>query len=146
MLKSYYRIFEILKKYNHNGRFDYSQMDDLKSVCNAPIDKSGVYILIVCKTDTSEILYIGCSGKKKNGVIVHRKGGIKARLVNGKQFGDIRKRSWSKKMKECGLSKISVFWYDTEEDDPKEVERQLLTMGGTLPSWNKQRPRCRSNF
>lgn len=45
-------------------------------------------------------------------------------------------------MREMGLSVLSVFWYDTEEDDPVEIERQLLAeatyKNGVLPPWNNQ--------
>ena len=93
-----------------------------------------------------QLLYIGRSGEKKNGVIVHRKcglGGIKDRLVNGHQFGKLpRRRIWPEKMREMGLSVLSIDWYDTEEDDPVEVERLLLAeatyKNGVLPPWNNQ--------
>lgn len=83
---------------------------------------------------------------KENGVIVHRKcglGGIKDRLVNGHQFGKLpRRRSWPMKMREMGLSVLSVFWFDTENDDPEKVEELLLAeatyKNGVLPPWNKQ--------
>ena len=45
-------------------------------------------------------------------------------------------------MKEMGLSVLSIDWYDTEEDDPVEVERLLLAeatyKNGVLPLWNNQ--------
>lgn len=79
-------------------------------------------------------------------MIVHRKcglGGIKDRLVNGHQFGKLpRRRSWPMKMREMGLSVLSVFWFDTENDDPEKVEELLLAeatyKNGVLPPWNKQ--------
>ncbi len=139
-------MFEILNKYNHKGQFEYRPTDDLKTVCNAPTDKSGVYVVWSINNGESKLLYIGRSGKKEGGVIVHRKcglGGIKDRLVNGHQFGKLpRRRIWPEKMKELGISTLSVFWYDTEEDDPVEVERLILAEAtftiGTLPPWNKQ--------
>lgn len=135
-------MFEILNKYSHRGQFEFHADDNLRIVCNAPTDKSGVYIVWT----NERLLYIGRSGKKENGVIVHRKcglGGIKDRLVNGHQFGKLpRRRIWPEKMKEMGLSMLSVFWYDTEEDDPVEVERLLLAeatyKNGVLPPWNNQ--------
>ncbi len=135
-------MFEILNKYSHRGQFEFHADDNLRIVCNAPTDKSGVYIVWT----NERLLYIGRSGKKENGVIVHRKcglGGIKDRLVNGHQFGKLpRRRIWPEKMKEMGLSVLSVFWYDTEEDDPVEVERLLLAeatyKNGVLPPWNNQ--------
>ena len=73
-------MFEILNKYSHTGQFEFRVDDNLRYVCNAPTDKSGVYIVWT----NEQLLYIGRSGKKENGVIVHRKcglGGIKDRLV-----------------------------------------------------------------
>ena len=92
-------MFDILNKYKHNGHFDFSMTDKLSSVCNAPTNKSGVYMVMTIIDGKEKLLYIGRSGKKENGVIVHRKcglGGIKDRLVNGYQFGKLpRKRIWS---------------------------------------------------
>lgn len=135
-------MFEILNKYNHTGQFEFHAEDNLGAVCNAPTDKSGVYMV----WSNEQLLYIGRSGKKENGVIVHRKcglGGIKDRLVNGHQFGkQPRKRIWPEKMRKMGLLVLSVVWYDTEEDDPKEVERLLLAeatyKNGALPLWNNK--------
>ena len=135
-------MFEILNKYSHTGQFEFHPDENLRIVCNAPTDKSGVYIVWA----NEQLLYIGRSGKKENGVIVHRKcglGGIKDRLVNGHQFGKFpRRRIWPEKMKEQGLSVLSVYWYDTEDDDPVEVERLLLAeatyKNGVLPPWNNQ--------
>ena len=139
-------MFEILNKYSHTGRFDFHVDDDLEYVCNAPSDKSGVYIIWTILEGKEQLLYIGRSGEKKNGVIVHRKcglGGIKDRLVNGHQFGKLpRRRIWPEIMREKGFSVLSVFWYDTEEDDPNEVEGRLLAeakdKNGVLPPWNKK--------
>lgn len=138
-------MFEVLNNYKHNGHFDYSPEDKLTSVCNAPTDKSGVYLIWATDDGVDKLLYIGRSGEKVGGVIVHRKsglGGIKDRLVNGHQFGnEPRKRIWPKIMRELGITKLSISWYDTEEDDPEEVEKKLLkevkSTFGVLPPWNK---------
>lgn len=37
-------MFDSLKKYEQNGHFFFKQTDNLRQVCNAPTDKSGVYI------------------------------------------------------------------------------------------------------
>lgn len=138
-------MFEVLDNYKHSGHFDYRPEEDLKSVCNAPTDKSGVYLVWTTEDGVDKLLYIGRSGKKEHGVIVHRKcglGGIKDRLVNGHQFGkESRRRIWPEKMKELGIVKLSIFWYDTEEDDPVDIEKKLLIEAvstiGALPPWNK---------
>ena len=90
------------------------------------------------------LLYIGRSGKKEGDVIVHRKaglGGMKDRLVNGHQFGKIsRRRSWPIVMEELGIQVLDINWYDTEEDNPIRVEKELLDevveVSGQLPPWN----------
>ena len=140
-------MFKILEKYKNTGSFDFYQSDSLSKVCNAPTDKSGVYI-VWNATDQKDmkLLYIGRSGKKENGVIVHRKaglGGIKDRLVNGHQFGkNPRKRIWPDIMVKNNISRLHIEWYNTEEDDPVEIERELISevlkIRGFLPEWNNQ--------
>ena len=140
-------MFDILSKYKNRGQFEFRPFDNLFSVCNAPTNKSGVY-LIWDITDSSnrELIYIGRSGKMVNGIVEHRKaglGGIKDRLVNGHQFGkEPRKRIWPIVMKQEGISKLFINWFDTENDDPVSIEKALLSevneLFGFLPKWNKQ--------
>jgi len=133
-------MFEVLEKYPHQGEFNFLQSENLADKCNAPKAKSGIYIVAA---DDTHIIYIGRSGRMGlDGNIVHRKGGIYDRLVNGHQFGKIaRKHSWPLRMKEVGFKKLTVFWYDTENDNPCDVEHKLLTefqeQFGGLPLWNK---------
>ena len=137
-------MFEVLHKYQHCGSFKFRQSADLKDVCNAPTDRSGVYMVWAIVGGERTLLYIGRSGKMKNGVIEHRKaglGGIKDRLVNGHQFGKMaRRRSWPLIMEKEGFSELDVYWYDTGLDDPQKVERGLLEeyqeAVGNLPPWN----------
>lgn len=117
-------------------------------VCNAPTDKSGVYIVYKIKNEHNELIYIGSSGKKlPDGTIFIRKGklgGMKDRIVNGKQFRDVRKRSWKLKMKEEGIDKFQINWWVTHDnyqnDCPVEIEDQLqrefFNKHGQLPRWN----------
>ena len=141
-------MFEILSKYNHNGRFDFRPNDDLSQVCNAPIDKSGVYMVWDTKNPSNkELIYIGRSGIKKGGIIHHRKDGIFGRIVKGYQFGRTpRRKSWPKKMKDIEIFVITVSWYNTEQDNPEEIEDKLLSehiyyFNGKKPKWNKRNPR-----
>lgn len=137
-------MFERLLKYKHCGHFKYRRDDDLKEACNAPTDKSGVYMVWTVLSGERCLLYIGRSGRMQDGVIVIRKaglGGIKDRLVNGHQFGKIaRRRSWPMIMKENGIYELEINWYDTELDDPVAVEHSLLAevqaVTGQLPPWN----------
>lgn len=94
---NYNAMFDLLNEYPNNGSFKFKSTDSLNDVCNAPTNKSGVYIVIAFIGGEQELIYIGRSGKKdkKKGVIVHRKaglGGIKDRIVNGHQFGKIQER------------------------------------------------------
>ena len=140
-------MFELLSKYSHKGEFNFKVIDSLGKVCNAPTDKSGVYLVWDATNPfNKELLYIGRSGKKIDGQIIHRKaglGGMKDRLVNGHQFDkNPRKKIWPIIMEQTGIKQLSINWYDTEDDDPVEIERSLLAEAvkllGTLPKWNNQ--------
>lgn len=137
-------MLEQLQKYPHCGHFKFRKDDSLKDVCNAPTDKSGVYLVWTEVNGVRYLMYIGRSGRKEGGVIIHRKaglGGMKDRLVNGHQFGKIpRRHSWPMAMEKLGISVLEVNWYDTGSDDPVEVEHELLAdyqqCLGQLPLWN----------
>ena len=137
-------MLEQLGKYHHSGHFKLRGQDDLKDVCNAPDNRSGVYVVWTTFKEQRFILYVGRSGKKVDGVIVHRKaglGGMKDRLVNGHQFGkEPRRRSWPRVMEQQGLHELDVYWYDTGDDDPVAVEHEVLAEVkeeyGQLPPWN----------
>ena len=38
-------MFEILKKYSNANKFEFGQNERLSEVCNAPTDRSGVYLV-----------------------------------------------------------------------------------------------------
>lgn len=56
-------MFDELQKYSNNNHFFVKQNDNLKDVCNAPSDQSGVYIAYALKKGKVELIYIGRSGK-----------------------------------------------------------------------------------
>src|SRR5450432_1268506 len=95
-------MFDELVKYRHADHFFFSPTDNLAQVCNAPIDKSGVYVIYALKGGRIELVYIGRSGQiKSDGSLFIRKagiGGLKDRLVNGKQFDEPRRNSWKRQM------------------------------------------------
>jgi len=143
-------MFDELTKYTHNDHFFFVSTDRLIEKCNAPTDKSGVYIVYALAKGKIELIYIGRSGKKeRDGSIFVRKaglGGIKDRLVNGLQFDRMpRKKSWPIKMMSEDIEALDVYWYVTHDrrnnDCPKEIEKILLNnhvaMWGRLPRWNK---------
>lgn len=114
-------MFDELNKYEQNDHFFFKRTDGLGQVCNAPTDKSGVYIVYALKNGRVELTYIGRSGKvQEDGAIFIRHaglGGIKDRIVNGKQFGNRRRISWPVQM--------------TRE------KIEALVIYGRRPCWNK---------
>lgn len=143
-------MFDELDKYKENDHFFFTAKDNLNTVCNAPGDKSGVYIVFALKNGKINLIYIGSSGElKKEGNLFIRKAGagdIKDRLVNGKQFGEPRRNSWKEKIKEENIEALDVYWYVTHGENfvdcPKKLESQLLKkyvyIHGELPRWNKR--------
>lgn len=140
-------MFDELNSYTHWNHFFYKPNEVLSSVCNAPNDQSGVYIIYKLQKSGVELIYIGSSGSLlANGKIKHRKGGLYDRLVNGKQFGSARRNSWSKKMQEEKITAIDVNWYVTYREkikhNPVEIEKILrqkfFDLHGRLPAWNKR--------
>lgn len=144
-------MFDELTKYEEHNHFFLKSQDNLKEVCNAPTNKSGVYLVYAMKNGTVELVYIGCSGKlKSDGTLFIRKaglGGIKDRIVNGHQFGKIpRKKSWLAQIEKEDIEVLDIYWYSTHNqnysDCPRTLEKILLQKHlntfGRLPKWNKE--------
>jgi hypothetical protein len=143
-------MFDELSKYDHNDHFFFSTADNLGQVCNAPTDRSGLYIIYALKNGRIELIYIGRSGEvKSDGSLFIRKaglGGLKDRLVNGKQFGSPRRNSWKAQMLAEKIEAIDVYWYVTHNDKfvdcPRVLENKLLQkyfdIYGQLPRWNNE--------
>lgn len=141
-------MFDELSKYKHSDHFFFKPTDNLNQVCNAPTDKSGVYIIYALKGGRIELVYIGRSGEvKSDGTLFIRKagiGGLKDRLVNGKQFGEPRRNSWKTIMNYENIEALDIYWYATHNekftDCPKIIEDNLLKkymeIYGQLPKWN----------
>jgi hypothetical protein len=142
-------MFDELSKYNHCDHFFFNPTDNLRQVCNAPKDKSGVYIVYALKGGRVELIYIGRSGEVKDDSLFIRKaglGGLKDRLVNGKQFGEPRRNSWKTQMISEKIEALDIYWYVTHNDKfvdcPKILEKKLLQkhydIYGQLPRWNNE--------
>lgn len=143
-------MLDELTKYKQSNHFFFKPADNLGDRCNAPNDKSGVYIIYSLKGGHIELIYIGRSGEvKKDGSLFIRKaglGGIKDRLVNGKQFGESRHNSWRTQMLKEKIEALDIYWYVTHNDNfvdcPKILESRLLQkhfdIHGRLPKWNKE--------
>ncbi len=143
-------MFDELNKYKSTSHFFFRPIDNLRQVCNAPTDKSGVYLIYSLKDGQIELIYIGRSGEvKSDGRLFIRKaglGGLKDRLVNGKQFGEPRRNSWKTKMTEEKIEALDIYWYVTHNDSfvdcPRILENKLLQryldVIGQLPRWNNE--------
>ncbi|MEX1002126.1 MAG: hypothetical protein WDZ35_08420 [Crocinitomicaceae bacterium] len=141
-------MLDELTKYKNTDHFFFTPSDNLGQVCNAPTDKCGIYVIYALKNGQVELIYIGRSGEvRSDGTLFIRKaglGGLKDRLVNGKQFGEPRRNSWKRQMQFEGIEALDVYWYVTHSDDfvdcPKNIENKLLTrhmdIYGRLPRWN----------
>lgn len=144
-------MFDELRKYKNNNHFFFKPEDGLSKVCNAPNDKSGIYIAYALAQGKIELVYIGISGlEQKDGTLKTRKaglGGMKDRIVNGHHFGKIpRRQSWPIQMLKENIEALDVYWWVTYDertlDFPRSVEVVLLQkhfdLYGRLPRWNKQ--------
>ncbi|PIB28404.1 hypothetical protein BFP77_09510 [Maribacter sp. 4U21] len=81
-------MFDELDKYKSNGHFFFSADDEILTVCNAPKNGVGTYIVYALKGGKIELIYIGSSGKiLQSGHKKVRIGEMCDRLVNGKQYG-----------------------------------------------------------
>jgi len=144
------KMFDELTKYKSADHFFFRPTDNLRQVCNAPTDKSGVYLIYSLKSGEVELIYIGRSGEiKSDGKLFIRKagiGGLKDRLVNGKQFGEPRRNSWRTKMTEEKIEALDIYWYATHDSSfahcPRVLENKLLQRHldtfGRLPKWNNE--------
>lgn len=143
-------MIDELKKYKWTDHFFFKPTDNLEEVCNAPADKDGVYVIYALKAGRIELVYIGCSGRaRKNGKPFIRKsgvGGLRDRLVNGRQFGGPRRNSWKIQMTRENIEALDIYWYVTHRntfvDCPKTLETELLQkhfdIHGRLPRWNRE--------
>jgi hypothetical protein len=143
-------MFDELSKYKQADHFFFKPTDNLNKVCNAPDDKSGIYVVYALKDGRIELIYIGSSGEvKTDGKLFIPKagpGGLKDRLVNGKQFGEARRNSWKTIMQYENIEALDIYWYVTHGDNftdcPQVIEHTLLQkhvkIYGRLPKWNRK--------
>ena len=140
-----------LRKYKDTGHFLFNVNDNLEKVCNAPNDKAGVYLVYALKDNDKHLIYVGSSGHIDNaGKLSIRKtggGGIKGRIVNGHQFGKIKRhKSWPTQMQRDSIDCLEIHWFVTHNNDFKEspsyIEYSLLRehfiANNVLPKWNKK--------
>jgi hypothetical protein len=144
---------EYLNKYKDRGMFRFNISNSFQDVCNAPSDKSGIYLIYKVVKQEERLIYIGSSGRKdKNGRLKVRVGGIKDRLINGyhpHRFGQSRriKRciAFPQQMKIEKIDEIRIYWwvtYDYENSDfPTVIESLLrnlyIVVYKKMPDWHQ---------
>lgn len=140
-------MIDLLTKYKNWGHFFFKPDDNLSQVCNAPEDKSGVYVIYALEHNHVNLIYIGRSGKKgSDETLVNREDGLHGRITRGKQFGDRRAVTWPLRMKQEGIEALDIYWFVTydqkHKDFPDEVEDELLDIHleiyERLPRWNRK--------
>lgn len=141
-------LFEnILSRYNNCGYFSFTSNKDLIIECTASKDAAGVYIVEGFFEDRYRIIYIGYSGKMlQDGNICRRKGGLYSRIVYGHQFKRIKRfKAWPQKMDEQNIAELRVNWYETFNNDLKDIPAYIEALliqkyfenFHKLPDWNQ---------
>lgn len=140
-------MFDILEKYTAQGHFFLTPAQEFQTVCNAPVDKSGIYVIYALKKGRVELVYIGSSGKiEKDGVVSIKNGGLKGEIIHSKQFGKAPAHiAWKKQMTRENIEALNIKWYVTcatdYNDCPDVLKRTLLKQHqdifGAFPKWNK---------
>ena len=141
-------MFKQLEKYSDHDNFILTPNDSMIDACNAPDKKSGVYTVSAKRGNDEEIVYIGSSGKmQQSGVLKTRKGGLRDRLINGKDSKRLKsKKSWMLRKGNESIDHLVVQWWITFDDlnthIPIYVEGLLIQefydTYGKLPHWNNE--------
>lgn len=144
---SMFLVLELFKE--DSNKFSLSRSQSLKEVCNAPKDKSGVYLIYTVLNSEKTLVYIGSSGKMmQNGKLKTRKDGLWARLVKGNHNStkNSREKVWPNLISPPKIDSIYVEWFVTFNESLKQipllVESKLIQeyweKEDCLPIWNQQ--------
>ncbi|RFM31589.1 hypothetical protein [Chitinophaga silvisoli] len=139
-------MFDILNKYTSQGNFFLTPEKDLPSVCNAPADTHGIFIIYALKKGRVELIYIGHSGKVEKDGSFSNKSNLKDEIINANQFGKTPAHiAWKKQMTRENIEALNIYWYATynanNKDCPETLKKKLLRQHqdifGSFPKWNK---------
>ena len=126
-------MFQEPKKYTDKGHFFFEAVNDLEKVCNAPIDKDGVFKVIELRNGIINLVYIGYSNS----------GGLFNEIVNGVHYDkNARKTGWTYQMLKDKTDALDIYWYVTSGKDEQKKEqvemlKDFIAQTGKLPKWNK---------
>ncbi|MFY0482997.1 hypothetical protein ACI6PS_10335 [Flavobacterium sp. PLA-1-15] len=139
-------MYKELKKFKTYSIFGFRPEESLETVCNAPEDGSGVFLVYDIVDGERELIMVGSTGTIQNdGTLKSKNGGLYDKIVNGHQFAKTgRKYSWPAQMKLENMGRIEVDWFVTFNEKnkviPTFVEGQILQNyldeNGKLPRWN----------
>jgi|SRR5699024_2255893 len=140
-------MFDELEKYRSNGHFFFTKNAELETVCNAPNDGIGIYVVYELKNGQINLVYIGSSRKmEQSGTKNARMAGIGDEIVNGNHFGGPRKQTWKQKLIDEKIDALDIYWYETFDrnnaDIPSYVKGLILQryfeVHNHLPEWNNE--------
>jgi hypothetical protein len=122
-------MFDELKRYKETDHFFLKPSDILMKVCNAPENKSGVYIIFALKNGRIELVQIGCSAENE---------GIRDQIIKEQLF-------LKSKLKQENIEDLDIYWYVTQTsksiNDPRKIKDQVLKthqgIYGQAPRWNR---------
>jgi hypothetical protein len=122
-------MFDELKRYRETDHFFLKPSDNLMKVCNAPENKSGVYIIFALKNGRIELVQIGCSSENE---------GIRDQIIKEQLF-------LKSKLKQENIEALDIYWYVTQTsksiNDPRKIKDQVLKthqgIYGQAPRWNR---------
>jgi hypothetical protein len=122
-------MFDELRKYKQTGHFFLKPTRNLTEECNAPSDKSGVYIIFALKNGRIELVKIGCSNLGES---------IKDQIIKEQLL-------LKSKLQQEKIEALDIYWYITQTgktiDDPCKVMDMVIkthnVIYGNAPRWNK---------
>jgi hypothetical protein len=126
-------MFQEPKKFMDKGHFFFEADNDLEKVCNAPIDKDGVFKVIELRNGRINLVYIGYSNS----------GGLFNEIVNGVHYDkNARKTGWTYQMLKDKTDALDIYWYvttgkDEQKKEQVEMLKDFIAQTGKLPDWNK---------
>lgn len=139
-------MFDQLHKYKENDNFFLTPETDLESQCNAPKDKSGVFLVVELKYGRIDFVYIGSTDMNiEESSAPGEVPSLFDTIVNGIQFGNPRKISYKEKLINDKVDGYDIYWYvtinETIKDSPAMVKDKILKfykgIYGKLPRWNR---------
>ena len=133
-------MFKEPENYIESDHFFFETDNELEKVCNAPVDKSGVFKVLELRNGKISLVFIGYTSQTDTQSKV---GGLFNEIVNGIHFDkNPRKLGWTYQLIKDKIDALDIYWYVTDKNEnPKAIQSKLLRQHldeyGKLPKWNK---------